>query len=72
MSRQASSRTLHLLPPVAMLLTDTALIIGLITYASAVGISHADNIEALEKSVAGRDDWPSGTQTGDGESVHTV
>ncbi|KAI0728973.1 expansin family protein [Fomitopsis betulina] len=48
-----------------MLLTDTALIIGLITYASAVGISHADNIEALEKSVAGRDDWPSGTQTGD-------
>lgn len=56
-----------------MLLTNTVLVFDLAAYTSAVGILHEDNSKALEtgRSVAETNDWPSGTQTGDGEYTRT-
>ena len=49
-----------------MLLANSALLLGLTAYVSAITIE--DNTRALpaQRSAAGTDDWPIGTQTGDG------
>ena len=58
-----------------MLLIREALLLSLTT--CALGLNNhradADGVKSseTERSVAGTDDWPSGTQTGDGEYSYT-
>lgn len=58
-----------------MLLTKAALLLGLTAYVSAIIMEDSARALAAQRSAAGTDDWPIGTQTGDGQcacTIHTV